>query len=181
MIDGSMPLPAAISASSLAASGRIGGQRLAAVLDHVVHGAQRAVVVIAQAAPLVVEHLLKLRQAVQHRLNLVDLFLILDRGEAHVGVRQHEGEFVGDRVGIDRHRNGAEHLRRHHRPVELRPVAADDGDGFAALEAGPLQADRIGPHDLEHLAPGPGLPDAVILVPHGRPRRHKYSRYGSKA
>ena len=102
--------------------------------------------------------------------DLVDLLLVLDRGETHFGMRQHKGEFVGDRVGIDRHRHRAEHLRRHHRPIELRPVAADDGDGLAALEAEPVQADRIGAHDLEHLGPGPGLPDAEILVPHGRPR-----------
>ena len=68
-------------------------------------------------------------------------------------MRQHEGELVGDRVGIDRHRHGAEHLHRHHRPIELRPVGADDGDGFAALEAEPVQADGIGAHDLEHLRP----------------------------
>ena len=116
-----------------------------------------------------------------HRLDLVDLLLVLDRGEAHVGMRQHESELVGDRVGIDRHRHGAEHLRRHHRPIELRPVGADDGDGLAALDAEPVQADGIGAHDLEHLGPGPGLPDAEILVPHGRPRAVQVGRCGSTA
>ena len=96
-------------------------------------------IVVAQAALLVVDHQLELGQALHDRQDLVDLLLILDRGEAHLGVGQHVGEFVGDRVGIDRHRNRAEHLGRHHRPIELRPVGADDGDGLAALEAEPVR------------------------------------------
>ena len=80
------------------------------------------------------------------------------------------GKLVGDRVGIDRHRDRAEHLRGHHRPVELRPVGADDGDGVAALEPEAVQArpHRRAPAS-QHLRPGPGLPDAEILVPHRRP------------
>ena len=128
------------------------GERLAAFRDDVVDRMQVAVIVVAQAAPLVVDHLLELGQAIHDRHDLVDLLLVLDRGKAHFGMRQHEGELVGDRVGIDRHRHRAEHLRRHHRPIELRPVGADDGDGLAALEAEPVQADRIGAHDVEHLA-----------------------------
>ena len=57
-----------------------------------------------------------------------------------------------------------QHLRGHHRPVEPRPVGADDRDGVAALEAEPCKPDRIGAHLVEHLGPGPGLPDAEILV-----------------
>ena len=52
-----------------------------------------------------------------------------------LGMVEHIGHLVGDRVGIDRHRNGAERLRRAHRPIEPRPVGADDGDLVAALEA----------------------------------------------
>ena len=128
------------------------GERLAPLCDDVVDRMQMAVVVVAQAPPLVVDHLLELGQAIHDRHDLVDLLLVLDRGKAHVGMGQHEAELVGHRVGIDRHRNRAEHLRRHHRPIELRPVGADDGDGLAALEAEPVEADRIGAHDLEHLA-----------------------------
>ena len=157
------------------------GERLAPLRDDVVDRMQVAVVVVAQAAPLVVDHLLELGQAIHDRHDLVDLLLVLDRGEAHLGVRQHEGEFVGHRVGIDRHRHRAEHLRRHHRPIELRPVGADDGDGLAALEAEPVQADRIGAHDLERLAPGPSLPNAEILVPHRRPIAVQDWRYESIA
>ena len=144
-------------------------QRLAARLDDLVDRMQVAVIVVAQAARLVVDHLLQLRQAVLYRHDLVDLLLVLDRGEAHLGVGQHERQFLGDRVGIDRHRNGAEHLGRHHRPIELGSVGADDGDGLAALEAEPVEAHRIGAHDFQQLSPGPGLPDAEVLVPHSRP------------
>ena len=127
-------------------------------------------IVVAKPARFVVDHVLELGQTFDDRLNLVDLFLILDRGEAHLGMGEHESKFVGHRVGIDRHRHGAEHLGRHHRPIELRPVRPDDGDGLAALEAEPVKADRIGAHDFEYLAPGPSLPDAEIFLPHRRPR-----------
>ena len=145
-------------------------ESLAAVRDDVLHRAQLAVVVIAQPAFFVVDHQLKLGDAVQHRLDLVDLFLVLDRGKAHIGVGEHEGQFVGHRIGVDGHGNCAQHLRSHHRPIKSRPVAADDGDGLPALDAKVVQPDGIGAYDLVDLAPRPGLPDAEILVPHGRPR-----------
>ena len=145
------------------------GERLAAILDDVIDRMQVAVVVVAQAAPLVVDHLLELGQALHDRHDLVDLLLVFDRGETRFSVGQHEGEFVGHSVGIDRHRHRAEHLRRRHRPIELGPVAADDGDGLAALEAEPVQPDRIGARQVERLVPGPGLPNAEVLVPHCRP------------
>src|SRR6185369_5506743 len=78
------------------------------------------------------------------------------------------------RVRIDRHRHGAERLAGGHRPIEPRAVRADDGEFLAALEAQLLQPDRERAHLVEHLGPGPGLPDAEILVTHrnaGTPRR----------
>ena len=113
------------------------------------------------------------------RQDLVDLLLVLDGGETHLGMRQHIGQLVGDGVGIDRNRNGAERLRRHHRPIELRPVGADDRDGVAARDAEPVQPDRIGAHDFEHLGPGPGVPDAKVLVADSRPLRVNRARCGS--
>ena len=108
-------------------------ERRAAVLDDVVDGMEPRVVVIAQPARLVVDHLFELRQPVRDRQYLVDLLLIFHRRKAHLGVREHIGEFVRDRIGIDRHRHGAERLRGHHRPIKPRPVRADDRDGVAAL------------------------------------------------
>ena len=62
-------------------------------------------------------------------------------------MRQHVGHLVGDRVGIDRHRHGAERLAGAHRPIEPRPIAADDGEFVAALEPelGKADARRRGP------------------------------------
>ena len=142
------------------------GERLAAGRDDVLHRMQLFVVVVAQAALLVVDHLLELRQPLLDRKNLVDLFLVLDRRVARLGMGQHEGEFLGHRIRIDRHRDGPQHLRGHHRPIEFRPVGADDGDGFAAFKAEPVEADGIGAHDFERLSPSPGLPDAEVLMPH---------------
>ncbi len=132
---------------------RVACERLAALLDDVVHRVQPAVIVIAQAPFFVVDHHFELGDALHHRLDFVDLLLVLDRGKAHIGVGEHKGQFVGHRVGVDGHGNRAQHLRGHHRPIELRPVAADDGDGLPALDAKVVQADGIGAHDLEHLAP----------------------------
>ena len=142
------------------------GERLAPFLNNVVDRMQAAVIVVAKPAPLVVDHLLELGQTIHDRHDLVDLLLILDRGKAHVGMGEHKAKFVRYRVGIDRHRNSPEHLRRHHRPIELRPVRPDDGDGLAALETEPVEADRVGAHDFEHLGPRPSLPNAEILLPH---------------
>ena len=136
---------------------------------HVLERDQAAVVVVLQSARLVVDDAGKLRQPLGDRDDLVDLLLVLDDGEHHLGMRQHVGHLVGDGVGIDRHRHGAERLAGADRPIESRPVAADDGELVAALEADFGQADREGANLLEHLLPGPGLPDAEILVAHGRP------------
>ncbi len=128
---------------------------------------QAAVVVIAKPAFFVVEHLLQLGQPRHHRLKLVDLLLVLDRGETHFGMGEHIGKLIGDGIGIDRHRNRAQHLPRHHRPIEHGAVGADHRDGLTAPEAKPMQADRIGSNDVEHLGPGPSLPNAEVFVPHG--------------
>ena len=144
-------------------------QSLAAVGDDVRHGVKPGVVVVAQAPPLVVDHGLELRQAVRHRQDLVDLLLVLDRGEAHLGMREHIGQLFRDGVGIDRHRHDAERLGRHHRGIELRPVGADDRHGVAAAEPQPMQAERIGADLVEQLRPGQRLPNAQILVTHRRP------------
>ncbi len=175
MTEGSLPLPAAISSSSHLLTDGSEASALRPSSMSVVHRMQMAVIVVAQAPRLVVEHLLELGQAIHHRHDLVDLLLILDRGETHFGMGEHVGEFVGDRVGVDRHGDGAEHLHRHLRPIELGPIAADDGDRLAAPHPEPVQADGIGTHDLKRLAPGPSLPNAEILVPHCRPRAVQFS------
>ena len=143
-------------------------QRGAAVGDHLLDRTQVGPVVVAQALVLVVDHGLELRQPRCHRHDLIDLLLVLDCGKTHLGMGQHERQLVRHRVGIDRHRDRAEHLRRHHRFVEPGPVRSDDGDGVAALDAEPAEANRIGADLIQHLRPAQGLPDAEILVPKRR-------------
>jgi hypothetical protein len=144
------------------------GERGMAVFDDVSYGVQTAVVIIAHSAWLVIDDLRELRQPFRYRHHLVDLLLVLHRGEAHVGMGQHEGELLSDRIGIDRHRDRAEHLARHDRPVQSGPIGADDGDAVATPEAETGEPDGIGARLFQHLAPGPNLPDAEILVSVGR-------------
>ena len=65
---------------------------------------------------------------------LVDLLLVLGDRKAHLGVIEDEGHLLGDRVLIDRHRHAAQSLCRGDRPIEPRPVVADDRELVAAAE-----------------------------------------------
>jgi hypothetical protein len=119
---------------------------------------------VAQAARVVVEDVLQVG-ALRHVLEqLVDLLLVLDDGELDAGILQHE-DHLG-RHGILVHRNGhaAQALRGIHRPVQAGTVVADDGQVVAALEAQLGEAAGHGAHFLGHLRPGPGLPDAHVLL-----------------
>ena len=68
-------------------------------------------VVIAQAARLVVEqHGPQAGRLVGDGEKLVDLLLVLHRRMRHLRVSQHIRHLLGDAVGIDRDRDGAEPL-----------------------------------------------------------------------
>ena len=123
--------------------------------------------VVVQPAGFVIDEIGKSRNFCAAGPDLVDLLLILHHRETHSGMVEHIGHFVCDRVGIDGNRDCAERLRRREGPVEAWPVGPDDGDGVAAPETERLEANRQRPDFLELLAPGPALPDAVILVAHG--------------
>ena len=82
---------------------------------------------------------------------------------------KHIGEFVRNRVGVHRHRHGAERLGGHDRPIELWPVCAHNRDRAAALETQSTEAYRKRLYLVEHLRPGPGLPNSEILVAHRWP------------
>ena len=148
---------------------RIGSHRGAAVGDHLVDVAQVGAVVVAQALRFVIDDGLELRHLLRDRQQLVDLLLVLHRGELHLGVGKDVSEFVRHRVGIDRHRDRAERLRRHDRGIDFRPIGADDRDRIAAPHAEPVETDRIGAHLVEQLRPGPGLPNPQVLVTQRRP------------
>ncbi len=77
----------------------------------------------------------QLRQPIGDGDDLVDLLLVLDDGELHLGVLEHVGHLVGDRVLVDRDGDAAEALHGGEGRVEARTVVADDGHRVAALEA----------------------------------------------
>ena len=168
MMARSLPLPAATSSFQRCRRPLSMASMCAAHALHLVDPGHALVVVVAQAARLVVDDVLEPGEPVLHREDLVDLLLILDDRELHLGVLQHIGHLFGDRVGIERHRHGAERLAGAHRPIEPRLVAPDDGVVVAALEPQFGEPDREREHLVAHLLPGPGLPDAEVLVPHGR-------------
>ncbi len=72
--------------------------------------------------------------------------------------------------GVDGHRDSADHLRRRHRPVEPWTIGAGDGNCVATIktEAEQPLSDRA--RLIKDLSPGPGLPNAEILVTESRTR-----------
>ena len=130
-------------------------------------------VVVAQPPRLVVDDEREPGQPVDDRKQLIDLLLILHHRDRHLGVVEDVGHLLRDRVVIDRHWHAAERLRRAHRPIQARPVGADNRHLVVALEAELPQTDRKRAYLLEHLRPGPHLPDAEVLVPIGRTARIK--------
>ena len=94
-----------------------------------------------KAARLVIDDVGQSGNFLSARPYLVDLLLVLHHREAHAGMVEHIGHLVGDGVGIDRHRNRPERLRRRECPVETRAVGADDGDPVALAEAERLKPD----------------------------------------
>ena len=130
---------------------------------------QMRVIIVLQATRFVVNEFGQCGNAVGHRQHLVDLLLILDHGEFRLRMVEDIGHFFGHRIRIDGNRHRAERLRGGERPVEPRPVCADYGDLVAAFHADRLQAERQRAHLVQLFLPGPALPDAVILEPHGRP------------
>ena len=145
-------------------------QRLGAGLDHRLDGVELAVIVVAQAPGLVIEHVPEMRQALSDRKQLVDLLLVLHDGEDDLRMVEDIGHLLRDAVGIDRDGNGAEPLGGAHRPVELRPVVADDRDLLAAPQPEILQSLGEIADMLRDFGPVPGLPDAEVLVTIGDAR-----------
>ena len=121
----------------------------------------------AHAPRIVVDHVLQVPAARPHRQELVHLLLVLDDGEAGLGVLDDVLHLLLDGVLVDRHRDAPQRLGRHDRPVELGPVVADDGDAVAAREAEGGQAERDETRLLEVLRPRIRLPDPEILFPDG--------------
>ena len=96
---------------------------------------QLVVVVFAQAAGVEIDDLAQQRRVLLGGQQLVHLLLVLDHREGGAGMIQHIGGLFGGGVGVDGHGNGAAHLRRDHRPVELGTVLADHHHALARGEA----------------------------------------------
>src|SRR6266851_6862494 len=120
--------------------------------------------VVPHAAPIAVDDRLECRNAVLDGEQLVDLLLVLGDGEADLGMVEDERHLVGAGILIDRHRDAAERLGRGNRPIEARPIVADNRQLVAAAEAHGGKAVGERGDLVGHLAPAPALPDAVILL-----------------
>ena len=117
------------------------------------------------------DHSFEQRAALLDLGQFVDLLLVFGHRETHLGMVEHKGHLVGDRILVDRDRNAAQSLRRGDRPIEPRPVVADDRELVAAPETQFRQTagERL---DLSRdLRPAPALPNAVILFAVRRPIR----------
>jgi hypothetical protein len=120
--------------------------------------------VVAQAPRIVVADVLQARHLGRRFEHLVDLLLVLDDGVDDLGVVEHIGEFRRRSVLVHRHRDAAQRLRRRHRPIEARPVVADDRQVHSTPEAERGEAARERAHLRGDLTPRPRLPDAEILL-----------------
>ena len=132
-------------------------------VDQAVQRCEARLIVVAQAARVVVPDAHELRALRAQFEQLVDLLLVFDDAEAHLGVVDRKDELAGHRVLVQRHRNRAQRLRGQHRCIQPRPVLADHHHMLAALQAGFGQAAGQLAHQRAELRPGDRLPNAVAL------------------
>ena len=92
-----------------------------ALLLHGNERQQAGVPILAEAARILVDDAPEMRQAILDAEQLVDLFLVLDHGEAYLRVIEHELHLFRDGVLIDRHRHAAETTGR---PASTNRTAA---------------------------------------------------------
>ena len=135
---------------------------------HIREGVQTGVVVFPQPSRIDVKDMFDPRHPALNLDHLVDLLLVARDDEARAAMLQHIGHLFGHRVLVERNRNRSHHLRRDHRPVEHRTVAADDGDVVAAPDPECQKTRRQIANLAFGFGPGPALPDAVFLFPVGR-------------
>ncbi len=143
---------------------RYGAGDARAVFQQRIDRLQARLVIVAQAARIVVEDTGDggaLRADLQQ---LVHLLLVLHHAEAHLGIVQRIDAFGGHGVLVERNGNGAQRLRREHRGVEPRAVRTDHHEVLAARKTRGVQARGEPLHQLREACPGGRLPDAVFLL-----------------
>ena len=157
----SSPVPRAIS--RVEPLGVLPLELLAALLQ--LGQAQEAgLLVLPQAPGIVVDDVLEPGALRAHVQELVHLLLVLDHREPRLRVVHDVLHLLLDRVLVERHGHAAEGLGGQHRPVERRPIVADDGGLVAAREAERGQPERDQARLGEVLAPGIRLPDPQVLL-----------------
>ena len=119
--------------------------------------------VVAHAARVVIDNQFEARALRKQVKQFVDLFLVLDDCHFDFRVVEYVLHLLRDRVLIQRHGNAAEALRGCKRPVQTRPIVADDGEVHAALETARRKSAGKPAHFIGDLLPGPALPDAQIF------------------
>ena len=141
----------------------------AAHFQHFIQAVQEGLVVMTQAARIVVDDVLKEGQAILDLEHLVHLLLVFHAGEADLRILHHVGHFLRHGVLVHHHRNAAKALAGRHRPVQARPVVTHHRQPVPAPETQLRQATGNRAHALGHFSPGVGLPDPVFLLAHRRP------------
>jgi len=95
---------------------------------------QKRLVVVPHSSPVGKNYSLEKRAALLDRQKLVDLLLVFGDGKADLGVIEDKSHLLGDRILVDRHRHAAQRLGCSDRPVEPRPIIADDREPVAAAK-----------------------------------------------
>jgi hypothetical protein len=136
---------------------------------HILDPVEAGMVVFPHPPLVDIEDLVDVAHPVLDLEHLVHLLLVAADHEARAAVVKDIGHLLGHRVLVERHGDRARRLRRHHRPVKLRPVAPDDGDIVALRHAEREEPQRQRPDLGLGLGPGPALPDAEFLLAVGGP------------
>ncbi len=150
----------------------MGGAERAALFLHRLEGFEERIVVIEQAARVVVDEQLQMRQPILQRQDLVDLLLILGHHHRDFRVIEHIGELAGDRVLAGRHGDPAQAHRGELREIEPRPILADHRQLVALPKARRGEPEREVADLLPVAPPAVGLPDAEVLLAQRGAVRH---------
>ena len=94
-----------------------------------------ALVIIAQAAIIVINNVAQLRALLADFQDLIGLLLILNHGDANRSISEHINHFGCHRILIHRNRNGTQALGCNHARVKPRAIIADECDVVAAFES----------------------------------------------
>ncbi len=152
------------------ALGDLGVQEAGSLLARqLVQCAQERLLIVTHSPGIIVKDVREPRALRLDLEELVHLLLVLDDGDGDLGVLQEQPHLLRRRVPVHRNGHAPQHLGRTDRPVEARPVVADDGEMVAALESQLGEAPGQRPDFRGHLRPGGGLPDAHVLLAHRRP------------